>query len=67
MENTQQQLVKKRELSRILSTSPRTIDAWVAKGLIPFLAISPRLHLFNVQEVQESLAKRFGVKVKENH
>jgi len=67
MENTQQQLVKKRELSRILSTSPRTIDAWVAMGLIPILAISPRLHLFNVQEVQESLAKRFGIKVKGNN
>jgi hypothetical protein len=67
MENTHlpQQLVKKRELSRILSTSPRTIDSWLAKGIIPYLAVSPRLHLFNVQQVQEALARRFGVRTKE--
>ncbi len=54
-------LVKKRELARIISASPRTIDSWVAKRIIPFLAISPRLHLFDVRAVQEALATRFGV------
>jgi DNA-binding transcriptional MerR regulator len=57
-------LVKKSELSRIISTSPRTIDAWVAKGLIPFIAVSSRLHLFDVHAVQEALAQRFGVQAR---
>jgi len=62
----QPSLVKKRELSRIISTSPRTIDAWIAKRLIPYIAVSPRLHLFNVQEVLDALAKRFSVKTQED-
>jgi len=59
-------LVKKCTLAHILSTSPRTIDGWIARKIIPYLAVSSRHHLFNVQEVQEALARRFTVKPKED-
>jgi len=63
METTNQepQLLKKREAARILSISPRTLDDWVARGLVPYLAISPRLHLFDIGLVRAALAEKFGV------
>lgn len=66
METTHQepQLHKKREAARILSISPRTLDDWVAKGLVPYLAVSPRLHLFDIAEVRAALAQKFGIKAK---
>jgi len=67
MENTHQepQLHKKREAARMLSISPRTLDDWVAKGIVPYLAISPRLHLFDMEQVRAALAEKFGVNAKE--
>lgn len=59
-------LVKKSTLARILSTSPRTIDGWIARKIIPYLAVSSRHHLFNVHEVQDALARRFAVKPQED-
>jgi hypothetical protein len=41
------QLVRKRQLATLLSVSPRTIDGWVAKRMIPFIEPNPRLHLFD--------------------
>ena len=63
METTYQepQLLKKRDAARILSISPRTLDDWVAKGIVPYLAISPRLHLFDIGQVRAVLAEKFGV------
>jgi len=63
METTNQepQLLKKRDAARLLSISPRTLDAWVARGIVPYLAISPRLHLFNIEQVRAALAEKFGV------
>ena len=57
-------LIKKRELAARLSISPRTVDDLVAKRTIPYLAISPRLHLFDLEAVQAALAKRFEVRAK---
>lgn len=57
-------LIKKRELAARLSISPRTVDDLVAKRTIPYIAISPRLHLFDLEAVQAALAKRFEVRVK---
>ena len=68
METTHQelQLHKKGAVARILSISPRTLDALVAKRLVPYLAISPRLHLFDIAEVRAALADKFGVKAGED-
>jgi hypothetical protein len=66
METTNQepQLLKKRDAARLLSISPRTLDDWVAKGIVPYLAISPRLHLFDMGQVRAALAEKFGVRTR---
>jgi excisionase family DNA binding protein len=53
--------VRKAELAPLLGVSVRTVDDWLARRLIPYVAVSSRLHLFNVQEVEEALRKQFGV------
>jgi hypothetical protein len=67
MSNTQlePQLVKKRELARLLSISPRYLDDLIARRAIPFLEISPRLHLFDVDVVKDALQARYGIPRKE--
>ena len=67
MSNThfEPQLVKKRELARLLSMSPRFLDDLIARRAIPFLEISPRLHLFYVEVVKDALQARYGVPPKE--
>ena len=37
--------VRKAELAQLLSVSPRSIDNWIAKRMIPVVATSQRLHL----------------------
>ena len=54
-------LVKKKALAATLGVSVRTVDNWVAQRLIPYLAPSPRLHLFDPETVKIALAARFGV------
>jgi hypothetical protein len=58
-------LVKKRELARLLSMSPRFLDDLIAQRAIPFLEVSPRLHLFDVEVVKSALQARYGVAPKE--
>jgi len=41
--------------------SPRTLQGWKDKGVIPYLAISPRVHLFEPNKVMDAL-RRFEVK-----
>ena len=57
--------VRKAELARLLGVSLRTVDDWLARRLIPYVAVSSRLHLFNVHEVEEALRKQFGVEAAE--
>jgi hypothetical protein len=57
--------VKKRELARLLSMSPRFLDDLIAQRAIPFLEVSPRLHLFDVEVVKSALQARYGVAPKE--
>ena len=67
MSNThlEPQLVKKRELARLLSMSPRFMDDLIAQRAIPFLEVSSRLHLFDVEVVKSALQARYGVAPKE--
>ena len=55
------QFVKKAELAKALGVSQRTVDSWVAKRAIPYLAVSPRMHLFDVEEVKAALREKFAV------
>lgn len=54
-------LIRKKQLAAILGVSPRTVDAWIAQGVIPYLAPSARLHLFDPDQVRKALESRFGV------
>lgn len=65
MDETSKPLLKKRPLAARLGVSVRTIDNWVAKRIIPYLAPSPRLHLFDFDAVRIALNSRFGVEPKQ--
>lgn len=54
-------LLKKKPLAALLGVSDRTIDTWVAQRAIPYIATSPRLHLFDVEAVKAALKAKFGV------
>ena len=54
-------LIKKAELAKMLGVSVRTVDNWVAQRMIPYLAINPRLHLFDPVAVKRALAGKFGL------
>lgn len=56
-----ERLIKKKELALLIGVSPRTIDSWVGKRWIPYLALTSRLHLFDPAAVREALDARFGV------
>ena len=53
--------MKKAEVARALGVSARTVDSWVAKRTIPYVAVSPRLHLFDLEEVKAALQEKYGV------
>lgn len=63
--DTNPPLVRKRELAKALGVSPRTIDDWVARRIIPYLAMSSRLHLFDAVQVRQVIVARFGLKPRE--
>jgi DNA-binding transcriptional MerR regulator len=60
-ENPEPVYVKKVELARRLSVSPRTIEEWSQKRIIPHVAVSSRLNLYNFDEVLDVLEKRYKV------
>jgi excisionase family DNA binding protein len=51
-------LLRKREIAELLKVSPRTIDKYVAKRLIPFIRMNPRFNLFRLADVERALARR---------
>ncbi len=64
MNDTAQPLLKKKSLAAQIGVSVRTIDGWVANRTIPFIAASPRLHLFDLMAVRNALQSRFGVEAR---
>ncbi|MDF1853568.1 MAG: hypothetical protein P1U85_22215 [Verrucomicrobiales bacterium] len=58
---TEAHFVKKAEVARALGVSARTVDSWIAKRMIPYVAVSPRLHLFDLEEVKAALREKYGV------
>lgn len=58
------QLIRKRQLATLMSVSPRTIDGWVSKRMIPFIEPNPRLHLFDPVAVKAALLAQFAVPAK---
>ncbi len=55
--------VRKANLAKMLGVSPRTVDNWIAKRMIPVIATSPRLHLFDVEAVKGALEQGFEIAV----
>lgn len=58
--------VRKAQLAKILSVSPRTIDTWIARRMIPVIAPSPKLRLFDVEAVKAALEEQFLVQGADN-
>lgn len=54
-------LIKKRELAKRLSVSPRTIDEWSRKRMIPFIAVTSRLYLYEFEAVLAVLKKHYQI------
>ena len=54
-------LIKKKELAKRLSVSPSTIDAWVQRRQIPFIQVTPRLYLYEVDAVMAAIRKKYQI------
>ena len=54
-------LIKKKELAKRLSVSPRTIEEWTQKRIIPRIAVTTRLNLYDFDEVLAVLKDRYHV------
>jgi hypothetical protein len=58
---TETLFVKKYEVARAICVSARTVDNWAARRTIPYIAVSPRMHLFDLEEVTAALREKYGV------
>jgi excisionase family DNA binding protein len=56
-------LIKKKELAKLLSVSPRTIDAWVQRREIPCIKVTARLYLYEIEAVMAAIRKKYGTNV----
>jgi excisionase family DNA binding protein len=52
--------IRKKQLAAILGVPHRTLDAWVQNGLIPYIAPTRRLYLFDPVEVMKVLTTRYA-------
>ena len=57
--------VKITEAAKALGVSARHPDNWVARRIIPYVAVSPRMHLFDLEAVKAALQGRFEVRAAE--
>ena len=64
MNNIEPTLIKKKELAKRLSVSPRTIDNWVAKRIIPFIRVGPRFYLYDFEAVLSAIKKHYEIEPK---
>lgn len=60
-EPQKQGLIRKSELVKALNVSPRTIEYWLADRIIPVIAVSQRLQLFDLEEVKLALKRQFEI------
>jgi DNA-binding transcriptional MerR regulator len=54
-------LIRKKELAQRLSVSPRTIDNWVSRRVIPYIQLSSRFNLYDPEAVIEALRKTYQI------
>jgi excisionase family DNA binding protein len=51
--------VKKADVAKHLNISRRTLDNWMAKGVIPYIRLGERRVFFKISEVDEAINRRF--------
>jgi hypothetical protein len=56
-------LIRKKELAKLLSVCPHTIDAWVQRREIPCIKMTPRLFLYEVDAVMDAIRKKYRIDV----
>jgi DNA-binding transcriptional MerR regulator len=61
MDTTTPTLIRKKELAQRLSVSPRTIDNWVSRRIIPYIQLSSRFNLYDPEAVIEALRKTYQI------
>jgi len=61
MDTIEPALIRKKELAKRLSVSPRTIDEWSRKRMIPFIPVTTRLYLYDFNAVLAVLKKRYQI------
>ena len=54
-------LMKKVQLAKRLSVSPRTIDNWVANRIIPYIQFSPGFNRFEYDAVIAVIRHKYGI------
>jgi len=54
-------LIKKKELAKRLSVSPSTIDGWIQRREIPFIQVTPRLYLYELDAVMAAIRKKYKI------
>lgn len=54
-------LIKRKELATRLSVSPRTVDNWVAKRIIPYIQVNPRFYLYDFDAVLAAVRKHYEI------
>ena len=57
-------LIQKKELAKRLSVSPRTIDGWVARRVIPCIKVSSRFNLYDLDAVLTALKRNYQVEAR---
>ncbi len=61
MNNIEPALIQKKELAKRLSVSPRTIDGWVARRVIPCIKVSSRFNLYDLDAVLAALKNQYQI------
>jgi excisionase family DNA binding protein len=49
--------LRKREAAKYLSVSPRTLTAWMRRGILPYAKPARKIILFSVRDLERTVAR----------
>lgn len=49
--------LRKREAAKYLSVSPRTLTAWMRRGILPYAKPAHKITLFSVRDLERTVAR----------
>ena len=52
-------LINKKQMAERLSVTPRTLENWMKRGLVPYIRIG-RVVRYDLEEVMRTLKRRYG-------